>query len=42
MLLMVKKESQEEHVIKYIDMQKQIINIWKVEMKMKNQNVCSI
>ena len=42
MLLMVKKESQEEHVIKDIDMQKQIINIWKVEMKMKNQNVCSI
>ena len=42
MLLMVKKESQEEHVIQYIDMQKQIINIWKVEMKMKNQNVCSI
>ena len=42
MLLMVKKESQEEHVIKYIDMQKQIINIWKVEMKMKNQHVCSI
>ena len=39
MLLMVEKELGEEYVIQFIDMQKQIINIWKVMIKIKNNHI---
>ena len=43
MLLMVKKkELEEEYFIQYTDMQKQIISIWKIMIKTKNHHIFSI
>ena len=36
MLLMAEKVFEEEYVMQFIDMQKLIINIWKIMIKIKN------
>ena len=41
MSLMVEKESGEEYIMKYIDMQQQLINTWKnITKKYDNQILC--
>ena len=42
MLLMVETRTRGEYVIQHIEMQKQIINIWKIMVKMKNHHKFSI
>ena len=41
MLLMVKKELEEEHM-QFIDMEKLITNIWKIMVKVKNHHILNI
>ena len=42
MLLMVKKELEEEHIMQFIDMEKLITNIWKIMVKVKNHHILNI
>ena len=42
MLLMVEKTEEEEYVMQFIGMQKLIINIWKIMIKIKDHDVSII
>ena len=42
MLWIVKKEFEEQYVMQYIDMQKQVINIWKIITKIKTYHIFNI
>ena len=42
MLLMFEKGTRVENVIRYIDMQKQIISIWKIMIKTKHHHISCI
>ena len=42
MLLMVKKELEQEYVTQLINIQKLVINIWKVTIGMKNRHILNI
>ena len=39
---MLLKVSEEEYVMLFVDMQKQVITIWKVEIKTKNCQIFNI
>ena len=42
MLLMVKKELEDEYIMQFIDMEKLITNIWKIMIKVKNHHILNI
>ena len=42
MLMMLKKELEVEHVMQYVDIQKQIINTWTILIKTENNHIFSI